>query len=254
MIDLHSHVLPGVDDGARTAGQGADVLRAMAVRGVTDLCLTPHLLAEQAARGAPAKHDRAFGELSAVAPEMPRLYRGAEVMLDRPLADEVGERRDVTIAGSRYILVEFTRLVTFETVARALARVVEVGLVPILAHPERYSPCSPAAVRRWREGGAVMQVDAGTLAAHSQRGDRARQLVSEGLADILAGDNHGDDRSVAQGVEVLREHGGETQAELLGTVNPRAILEDGDLEPVPALALKDSWLRRLRRLLDGEAG
>ena len=97
-----------------------------------------------------------------------------------------------------------------------------------------------------------MQVDAGTLSAHTQRGERARQLVAEGLADILAGDNHGDERSVAIGVAMLREHGGDTQAELLGTVNPQAILADGDLEPVPPLPLKASWLGRLRRLLDGE--
>ena len=97
-----------------------------------------------------------------------------------------------------------------------------------------------------------MQIDAGTLATHSSRGDRARQLVAEGLADIIAGDNHGDGRSVLAGVAMLEEHGGEVQAELLGTTNPAAILEDGELQPVPPLPLKRSWLRRLRRLLEGE--
>ena len=173
-------------------------------------------------------------------------------MLDRPLADSIGRRRDVTLAGSRFLLVEFSRLVPFETIIRALHQVVEVGLVPVLAHPERYSACSPAAVRRWREVGARMQIDAGTLATHSSRGDRARQLVAEGLADIIAGDNHGDGRSVLAGVTMLEEHGGEVQAELLGTTNPAAILEDGELQPVPPLPLKRSWLRRLRRLLEGE--
>ena len=252
MIDLHSHVLPGVDDGARSIDQAIGALRTLAEHGVTDLCLTPHLLASRAGDGVPPAHDRAFIELSSVAAGVPRLSRGAEVMLDRPLADSVGRRRDVTLAGSRFLLVEFMRLVPFETVNTALRRVVEVGLVPVLAHPERYSACSPAAVRRWREAGAKMQVDAGTLSAHSNRGDRARQLVAEGLADIIAGDNHGDGRSVSTGVAMLEEHGGEIQAELLGTTNPAAILEDGELQPVPPLALKQSWIRRLRRLFEGE--
>ena len=252
MIDLHSHVLPGVDDGARSVDQAIGALQTLAEQGVTDLCLTPHLLASRAETGVPPEHDRAFVELSAVATGAPRLYRGAEVMLDRPLADSVGRRRDVTLAGSRFLLVEFSRLVPFETMIRALHQVVEVGLVPVLAHPERYSACSPAAVRRWREVGARMQIDAGTLATHSSRGDRARQLVAEGLADIIAGDNHGDGRSVLAGVAMLEEHGGEVQAELLGTTNPAAILEDGELQPVPPLPLKRSWLRRLRRLLEGE--
>ena len=252
MIDLHSHVLPGVDDGARSVDQAIGAMQTLAELGVTDLCLTPHLLASRAADGPPPEHDRAFLELSSVAPGAPRLYRGAEIMLDRPLAESVGLRRDVTLAGSRYLLVEFMRMVPFETVIRALHRVVEVGLVPVLAHPERYSTCSPAAVRRWREVGARMQIDAGTLSAHSTRGDRARQLVAEGLADIIAGDNHGDGRSVRAGVTMLEDHGGDVQAELLGTINPTAILEDGDLEPVPPIPLKQSWLKRLRRLFEGE--
>lgn len=252
MIDLHSHVLPGVDDGARSVDQALGALRTLAEHGVTDLCLTPHLLASRAEAGVPVEHDRAFVELSAVASGAPRLYRGAEVMLDRPLADVVGQRREVTLAGSRYLLVEFFRLVPFETAAKALHRVVEVGLVPVLAHPERYSACTPAAVRRWREMGALMQVDAGTLSAHSSRGDRARQLVAEGLADIIAGDNHGDGRSVHAGVTMLEEHGGSVQAGLLAKINPGAILEDGELQPVPPLPLGRSWLNRLRRLFEGD--
>lgn len=252
MIDLHSHLLPGVDDGARSLDRALGALQTLSEQGVTDLCLTPHLLASQAAEGVPVAHDRAFVELSTAAGDAPRLYRGAEIMLDRPLATEIGPRRDVTLAGSRYILVEFPRMAPFETIATALHRVGELGLVPVVAHPERYAACSPAAVERWRDLGARIQVDAGTLSAHSNRGDRARQLVTEGLADILAGDNHGDERSVATGVVMLLEHGGDTQAELLGTTNPQAILDDGDLEPVPPLPLKASWLGRLRRLFDGE--
>lgn len=97
-----------------------------------------------------------------------------------------------------------------------------------------------------------MQVDAGTLSAHSGRGDRARLLVAEGLADIIAGDNHGDERSVAAGVAMLEEHGGKAQAELLARANPQAILDDRELQPVPPLSLGTSWLSRLRRLFEGE--
>jgi len=251
VIDLHSHVLPRVDDGARSLDQAVRALTALAESGVTDLCLTPHMSAGQAAIGVPPGHDAAFEALSRAAPALPRLYRGAEILLDRPLAETVAQRRDVTIAGSRYILVEFPRLVAFETVTQALARVVEIGLVPLLAHPERYQACSPRTVRHWRQLGARMQVDAGTLRAHSERGDRARALVAEGLADILAGDNHGDARSVRTGVAMLQDHDGATQGELLGTTNPAAILNDEDLTPVPPMALRVSWLARLRRLLEG---
>lgn len=248
MIDLHSHLLPAVDDGSRSVAQSVGVLREMARCGVTDVCLTPHLTATRAEAGVPPRHDAAFDALRAAAPERPRLHRGAEVMLDRPLGPLAAAHPGVRLGGSRYILVEFPRLVAAAAVARALAHVVWLGLVPVLAHPERYVSCSVEAVRRWRSLGARMQVDATTLLSLRGRGLRARRLVAAGLADIIAADNHGDGRTLLAGRRLLEEHGGLVQAEILATRNPAAILEDRELEPVPPLALKASLLERLRRL------
>jgi protein-tyrosine phosphatase len=182
---------------------------------------------------------------------MPRLHRGAEIMLERPLTRPVALARNVTLAGTRYILVEFPRLVPYETVTNALKQVLELGLLPILAHPERYSCCSVDAVRHWRSLGARSQVDATTLLSSQARGQRARQLVSEGLADILAGDNHGDDRTVATGAQFLRAQDGFDQVDLLVRRNPAAILEDGELHPVPPLRIRQSWMSRIKQFLEG---
>jgi protein-tyrosine phosphatase len=252
VIDLHSHLLPAVDDGSRSVTQSVKVLKDMAAHGVTDLCLTPHLRAGQLAAAPPRSHDEAFAALQAAAPESPRLHRGAEVMLDRPLPPSGDHARRCTIGGSRYILVEFPRIVAYDTVTIALGRVVDAGLYPVLAHPERYACCSPAAVARWRELGARMQVDATTLLSTQSRGQRARALVSAGLADILAADNHGDDRMIATGRKFLEAQDGAEQAELLTVLNPRAILDDEPLVPVPPVEIRRTWMQRLRRLLEGE--
>lgn len=227
------------------------VLFEMARQGVTDVCLTPHLQAGRAEAGPPAAHNRAFEALRAQAPQMPRLHRGAEVMLDRPVTRPVALARNVTLAGTRYILVEFSRLVPYDTISNALKQVVDLGLIPILAHPERYSCCSVEAVRRWRALGAKTQVDATTLLTSQARGQRARQLVSEGLADILAGDNHGDDRTVATGARFLRAQEGFDQVDLLVRRNPAAVLEDGEMSPVPPLRLRQSWMSRIKQFLEG---
>lgn len=231
--------------------QSVKVLREMALRGVTDVCLTPHMQARVSEAGPPEAHHRAFGALLAVAPPHPRLHRGAEVMLDRPITRAVAIARNITLGGSRYILVEFPRMVAFDIAISALSRVVEVGLVPVLAHPERYSCCSVEAVRRWRSLGARTQIDATTLLAASARGQRARQLISEGLGDIVAGDNHGDDRSVATGAQFLAAQGGDEQAELLTVTNPAAILADGETTPPPPLRIRESWIRRIKHFLEG---
>lgn len=251
MIDLHSHLLPAVDDGSKSVEQSLKVLDAMARQGVTDVCLTPHLLAGRAEAGPPPAHDRAYEALRAQAPPAPRLHRGAEVMLDRPITRAVAEARKVTLGGSRYMLVEFPRLVPYDTVSNALAQLVDLGVAPVLAHPERYSCCSPEAVRNWRAIGAGMQVDATTILTSQARGQRARQLVSEGLADILAGDNHGDERTIATGARFLMAQDGSEQVELLATRNPAAILADQRLTPVPPLRIRQSWMRRIKEFLEG---
>lgn len=249
MIDLHSHLLPAVDDGARTVEQAVTTLRAMARHGVTAVCLTPHLTATHAEQGIPERHDRAFDALAAAAPGLPRLTRGAEVMLDRPLGEAAAADPGVRLGGTRYILVEFPRLVAGAAVGHALAHVLSLGLVPVLAHPERYTCCSVGAVHRWRSLGALMQVDATTLLSPRGRGDRARQLITAGLADLLAADNHGDGRMLLAGRRLLEEHGGAVQAELLTARNPAAILANQMTQLAEPLELRTSLLQRLRRLL-----
>ncbi len=252
MIDLHSHLLPGVDDGSRTVEQSVTVLRRMAELGITDVCLTPHLRANETATAPPARHEEAFAALRAEAPDLPRLHRGSEVMLDRPLPTDGSRLRRISLGGTRYILVEFPRLVAADAVTNALTRVRDAGLVAILAHPERYSCCTVEAVTHWRTLGARMQVDATTLHSPQTRGQRARQLVAAGVGDILAGDNHGDDRSIAGGADFLRAQDGPEQAHLLTVHNPAAILRDEPLVDVPPLAIRRTWMQRIRHLLSGE--
>jgi protein-tyrosine phosphatase len=172
-------------------------------------------------------------------------------MLDRPITRPVALARNLTLGGSRYMLVEFPRLVAYDTVTNALTQVAELGLIPVLAHPERYSCCTPEAVRHWRAVGSRMQVDSTTLLTPQARGQRARQLVGEGLADILAGDNHGDERTVATGARFLEVQDGTEQVELLAVRNPLAILEDKTLMPVPPIRIRQSWMSRIKHFLEG---
>ena len=254
MIDLHCHLLPSVDDGSRSVEQSVAVLREMDRHGISAVALTPHRPASRLNRGLSARHDRAFQQLMAEAPPTPSLYRGLEVMLDEPLNRSVGSSRLGTLGGSRYILVEFPRLVSRAAALKALNDVIAVELVPVLAHPERYACCTPETVRAWRDLGAKMQVDATTLISSRRRGARARELLTHGLGDIIAADNHGDGRLLSTGFNLLNERGGNMQADLLVTENPRRILEDGELLPVPPLDLHESWWRRIRSVFDQQGG
>lgn len=249
MIDLHCHLLPGVDDGSKTVEQSVGVLEAMRDAGVTVVCLTPHHTVGRLARGLPAAHDTAFAALVAAAPEEIRLLRGVELMLDRPVPPDLRELPGLRLGGTRHILVEFTSQVAIPAATNALHQIVQAGLIPVLAHPERYRACTPTAVARWKAAGALMQVDATTLLTGRGRGQRARELLAHGLADIIAADNHGDSRLIGTGYRFLCEAGGAAQADLLASRNPAAILADAPVEPVPALIIKTGIMDRLKQLL-----
>ncbi len=257
MIDIHSHLLPGIDDGSRSLEQSVAVLRHMARDGVTGLVLTPHLTASEInADPEPviARRDRALKALKAHCPPAIELFAGFEIMLDEPLSPmAVGDRR-LSLAGSRYYLVEFPVSVVGEFATRVLREVARVGPVPVLAHPERYDACSPEAVREWRVAGARMQVDARSLGRPTTRGHRARQLISAGLADVVAADNHGDGRSLLSAVESLRQRSGggslaEEALQLLTHLNPMAMTRDWELKAVPGLPIAERWTDRVRRFL-----
>ena len=250
MIDLHCHLLPGVDDGSRSVEQSVRVLTTMREAGVTAVCLTPHHTIGHLSRGLPPEHDAAFEALSAAAPAEVTLHRGVELMLDRAVPPELADHPDVRLGGTRYILVEFTRLTALSSIANALHQIGLLGMIPVLAHPERYAACTLESARHWKSLGAVMQVDATTMLTPRGRGRRARELLADGLADIIAADNHGDDRLITAGYRFLCEAGGSSQADYLARRNPAAILADAELEPVAPLTFKTGLMDKLRHLLE----
>ena len=246
MIDLHSHLLPGVDDGSPTIEASIPVLERFRDQGVEVVVCTPHLNASQAADAPYDRHVELLASLAARAPSCPRLALGWEIMLDEPGADLRG--RHLGLGGSSAVLVEFPRRGVPAAAGRELARLRDAGVVPVLAHPERYWGCSAEQVRGWRGDGAVIQVDAVMLGHRSPMGELAAQLLEEGLVDCIASDNHGDGRSLAHARDWLEAHGAPEQARLLTHTNPARLLADEVPLPVTPVPRRRGIVSRLGRL------
>ena len=109
MIDLHTHLLPGVDDGSPSIEASRPVLEWFAAEGVEVVVCTPHISASAAAKAEPIreKHGVILGELAAAVPGGPQLVLGWEIMLDEPGVDVT--RRALALGTSKAILVEFPR-------------------------------------------------------------------------------------------------------------------------------------------------
>lgn len=231
MIDLHTHILPGIDDGARTLDDALEMARALVADGVTTVAATPHVRDDY-----PTSADvmlRAVDELRGAleAAGIPLiLLPGAELAVDRiPRLDE-NELRRLTLAGSdQYVLVETPYYGWSPELAEQLLELRLAGFTPVLAHPERNAHVqgAPSLLVPLVHGGTLIQVTAASLEGRLGAASRqtAFHLVETGLAHILASDAHTPDiraagmRSAADALE------DSALADWLTTDVPRALVE-----------------------------
>lgn len=246
MIDFHSHLVPGVDDGAADLPESRSALRAMRDQGVTAIVTTPHLrgsltLQPEALAARMAELDSGWARLrNAARREFTRMRveRGVEMMLDTPDPDCSDPR--LRLGGTRFVLVEFPYFMIPPRSPEALSNLIRRGATPVVAHPERYGGVLEQlkTVEEWRGAGAWLQVNSGSLlGAYGETARRAAlELLRLGWVDFLSSDYHARGEPPIEACRAaLLEMGGEEQVELLTRVNPRRLLDDSDPAPVPPL-------------------
>lgn len=258
IVDFHNHVIPGVDDGASDEAEAAAALRAFLAHNTRQIIATPHVsgsltLRAEAIEERLSEIDAGWDRLQAVArehaPDM-QIYRGAEVMLDTPEPDLSDER--LRLAGTHFALCEYPFMTVPPNSTGVLTRMIDAGVTPIIAHPERYVGVDQkcALPLRWRAAGALLQVNAGSLTG--RYGEQARAnayaILENALADYLCSDFHSRGRpSTSSAAKLLGDADGTEQFQLMTGVNPTRLLQ-GDLPlPVPPLRLRLGVKDRLRR-------
>jgi protein-tyrosine phosphatase len=251
MIDIHCHLLPGVDDGSPSVEVSVPVLRSFAASGVRTVVCTPHLKASRAAAAPYDRHVQILETLRRHAPAGLRLELGWEIMLDIPGTDLRSPQ--LALAGSTAVLVEFPHGGIPPTAAEELFRHRVTGLVPVIAHVERYWGTTPERVEEWRSVGAVIQVDSAALHGGGRTQRVAIDLLQRGLVDVIASDNHGDSRSLASARDWLTKIGAARQATLLTETNAARVLANEPTLPVPPVDTRRGMLTRLRSLFGGQS-
>lgn len=257
LVDLHSHLVPTVDDGSSSIEESRDSLTALFAEGARLVVTTPHLLIphlsdDRAIDEVLGRHRREFGLLAdAVAgePGLPDLRLGQEIWApDAAAIRRVVDRPGIGLAGSRALLVEFgfTLQGTHTDVVQAVSA---AGRTIVIAHPERYRYVEGQEpldlMRRWRDMSALLQVNAGSLSGYYRSSspgsmDLAWEMVAAGMVDLIATDHHGIRRtgvSLREAYEVLVSRGEGALAERAMVEMPAALVGDG------AAAKQDEVLR-----------
>ena len=238
MIDIHCHILPGADDGSASMEDSLMMARMAVAGGVNTVIATPHCnlpYVDDPNYISDRLRDRYIELISALRDEkIPlKILPGAEVMATPDLAELIENKRVLTLAGSRYLLTEFFFGEDEEYITGMLGKVIEAGLRPIVAHPERYRAVHrrPEVVEEWVQEGCIIQLNKGSILGHFGRRVKmaSEWILCRGLAHIVASDAHGCEQRTPHMAEisaVLERAYGASTARLLLEENPRRIIND----------------------------
>ena len=237
MIDLHLHILPGLDDGPATLGESVALARASVADGVRIAAATPHVRDDYPTTADAMEQGVADLRAALREADVPLDVRpGAEVALDRLGVLSAAELRRLRLGGeTRYVLVEFPYYGWPLSLAADVAALGAGGMTAVLAHPERNGDvqADPERLREVVEQGALVQLTAASLDGRLGRRSRAAafELLERSLAHLLASDAHGPEVRDAGLASAANALGDESVARWLTADVPDAMLAD---EPLPA--------------------
>lgn len=252
MIDLHCHLLPGIDDGSANLTQSVAMARMAVADGINVTACTPHIYPGLYDNDAPGIR-AAIARLQVVLKRQGiplKLVAGADTHLVPEVLHGVRTGRIPTLNGSRYLLLEPPHHVAPPQFEASVFALIAEGIVPVLTHPERLTWIDRhfVAFERLALRGAWIQVTAGALLGQFGRGPHhfGDRLLDAGLVHILATDAHGPEQRAPNTLARARDYAarrlGAVEAEHLVSTRPRGILLDADpltLPPIPALGERE---------------
>jgi protein-tyrosine phosphatase len=246
MIDLHSHILRGIDDGARTLDDSLDIARAAVSAGIVTIAGTPHVRDDW-----PTDADLMEGRVVELRSELELagvrldVRTGGEIALPWLTRLSTEDLRRFTLGGSRFLLVETPYYGWPLELPDRLLALQEQGFTPVLAHPERNAEvaANPRVLVPLVDSGVLIQVTAASLDGRIGRRaeECARLLVREGLAQLLASDAHNASVREVGMAEAATKVGNPALARWLTWDVPAAILADENIPLRPRVKSGRRW-------------
>lgn len=187
MTDLHTHILPGMDDGPKSLADAMALIEGALIQGVDKLALTSHFHSEgESVASFLERREAAFSALRAACPQEIDLKQGCEVYFSPLLLTE--NVRDLCLEGTNVLLLELPVLQKPAFLREVLIGLVQRGITPLIAHAERYLYVAQDAriLVEWVELGALIQVNAQSVLD----GGLARKMIKWGLCHVIASDAH----------------------------------------------------------------
>ena len=196
-VDMHSHILPGIDDGSESLERSLELVQAMKDFGYRKLIMTPHIMSDFY-KNTPEIIREKLGLLREAVQQAGieiELGCAAEYYLDEGFLEKLEHNEELLTFGDKYLLFETSFLNEPLNLREAIFMMRSKGYKPVLAHPERYTYFYGKfdALASLREQGVLFQPNLNSLTGYYSPGakDYAERLIEEGLVDFLGSDTHG---------------------------------------------------------------
>ena len=242
MIDLHCHILPGIDDGALSLSESLIMAQSAAGGGTRKIAATPHYFNDYQNPKPVSKAEvmqkfkelKDFLRLNRCPVE---LYMGAEQYGVSNLASLIENDELITINDSRYLLIEFSLDDDIERAKYVLSQLDDYDIVPVLAHPERYDFIQeePSKIFWFLQHGCLLQVNKGSITGRfgEEAEGISHWLIRERMAHVVASDSHGPYQRTADmsaAYQYACYSSGDEYAYMLFNENPQRILDDEEID------------------------
>jgi protein-tyrosine phosphatase len=250
LIDLHSHLLPGIDDGSKDLAMSLAMARVASADGISTIACTPHILPGVYNNSGPAIRSAVARLAESIAEaDIPiSLVPGADVHIAPDLDVRLRDGRALTLNNSRYLLLEPPHHVLPPRLEDLIFGLQAAGYVPILTHPERLSWVEGHyhLIRRLASSSVLMQITAGSVMGRFGRRPRywAERMLDEGLCHLLATDAHNTEQRaprMADARDVVAQRLGDDEAINLVLRRPQGILNNLRPAELPPLPLAEAW-------------
>jgi protein-tyrosine phosphatase len=194
MVDMHSHVLPGIDDGAQTPEESIVLIKKMMELGIKKIIATPHVMVDYYRND----KDTIMNALAILKEELKNqnidipVEAAAEHYFDETFEKRVEERSLMTMGEDKYTLFELSFIHEPHNVIQMVQKMRDAGYKPILAHPERYAYMGVDRMRAIRSWGCSLQLNTISLTGYYGKPTQkiAEQMVDEQMVDFISSDMH----------------------------------------------------------------
>lgn len=228
MIDIHSHLLPSVDDGSKSLEETINLIKLAIQDGVSDICITPHFCRVDNYVVKKEELITKFNDLKEACKDLKiNLYLGNELMIEQNLDLLLENDELCTLNNSKYVLVEFPFNKYKEEYNDYLYDISSLDLKIIIAHPERYDFISDELIDRWLHNGYLLQANANSF-KDNQKKKLLFKLIENGKLSFVASDAHNTHRNTVMSdiYELIAHKFNDETAETLFNTNPKHVLNN----------------------------